>query len=342
MSTQSTISPEPNAALIFETLNAYQKTAALKTAIELDLFTAIGEGAETSEAIAARCKASARGVRILCDYLTVGGFLLKEGGSYKLAQTAAAFLDRRSPANMCAVTRFINSPKIMSAYTDLTEAVRSGTTQQPAGGATQAEFDEWVVFAESMKPLMMLSSEFIAETAVKQGQEPRRVLDIAASHGTFGIAIARRAPQAEITAQDWPNVLKIAEQNARAAGLADRYHLLPGDAFAVDFEDGYDTVLLTNFLHHFDEPTCESLLRKIHGCLTPGGRLFTLEFVPNEDRVSPPIPATFSLTMLSLTPSGDAYTMKQYSGMLERAGFTRNELLQVPKAPQQLIVSARA
>ena len=157
----------------------------------------------------------------------------------------------------------------------------------------------------------------------------------------FGIQAALRAPQAEIVAQDWPNVLQVGEANAHAAGVADRYRLLPGDAFAVDFGSGYDAVLVTNFLHHFDEQTCATLLQKIAGCLNPNGKLLTLGFVPNDDRVSPPIPAMFSMMMLGATGAGDAYTLKQYERMLGEAGFTQNELRQVPNSPEQLIISAK-
>jgi hypothetical protein len=57
--------------MIFEALNAHQRTAALKTAIELGLFRAVGDGEATSAALATRCEASERGIRILCDYLTI-------------------------------------------------------------------------------------------------------------------------------------------------------------------------------------------------------------------------------------------------------------------------------
>jgi ubiquinone/menaquinone biosynthesis C-methylase UbiE len=167
------------------------------------------------------------------------------------------------------------------------------------------------------------------------------VLDIAAGHGLFGIAVAARAPEVEVVAQDWPNVLQVAEENARSAGISQRYRLLPGDAFQVDFGDGHDVVLLTNLLHHFEPPTCVTLLKKVHRCLNPGGRLLTLEFIPNEDGVTPPIAASFSLMMLGLTPAGDAYTMSQHDAMLRAAGFTRNELRQVPQSPQQLILSVK-
>src|SRR5919202_705229 len=89
---------QPSPELFFETMNDYQRTAALKAAIELDLFTAIGEGAHTAEALAQRCETSMRGMRILCDYLVVIGFLTKDENRYGLTPDSAAFLDRNSPS----------------------------------------------------------------------------------------------------------------------------------------------------------------------------------------------------------------------------------------------------
>ena len=190
-------------------------------------------------------------------------------------------------------------------------------------------------------PLMAAAAEFLGDMAVNSGPPPHRVLDIAAGHGLFGIAVARRAPHARIVAIDWANVIEVTRENVRAAGMQDRYEFVLGDAFTVDFGRGYDVVLLTNLLHHFSENECEALLRKIYAAMNAGGRLLTLEFVPNEDRVTPPIPASFSLMMLGLTRAGDAFTMEQHRRMLRSAGFQRSELLQVPHSPEQLILSSK-
>jgi ubiquinone/menaquinone biosynthesis C-methylase UbiE len=168
-----------------------------------------------------------------------------------------------------------------------------------------------------------------------------KVLDIAAGHGLFGIAFATNNPQAEVTAVDWSAVLEVAKENAQRAGVADRYHTNPGSAFDVDFGSGYDLVLLTNFLHHWDTPTNETLLRKIHAALADGGRVATLEFVPNEDRVTPPDSAGFSLIMLMGTPSGDAYTFSQLERMFANAGFSRSTLHPLPPTIQQVVISEK-
>ncbi len=109
----------------------------------------------------------------------------------------------------------------------------------------------------------------------------------------------------------------------------------------MDYGEGYDVVLLTNFLHHFDPPTNEKLLRKVHAALADGGRAVTLEFVPNDDRVSPLGVAGFSLVMLAGTPSGDAYTFAEFDRMFKNAGFSKSEIHELPQVVQQLIVSQK-
>jgi len=327
--------------IIFETLNAYQQTEALKAAIELDLFTAVGEGGGTSAELAERCRASERGIRILCDYLVVIGFLNKGENRYGLTPDSAKFLDRRSPACMATIARFISSPTLTGAFRDVAAAVRKGGTVMSEEGMVAPEHPVWVDFARAMAPMMALPAELIAGLMGANAGEKWKVLDIAAGHGLFGIALAKHNPNAEIVAVDWPNVLDVARENAKAAGVSGRYRTIAGSAFEVDYGSGYNLVLLTNFLHHFDVPTCERLLRKIHAALAPEGRAVAYEFVPDEDRVSPPVAAKFSLMMLGTTPSGDAYTFSEYERMFRNAGFKASELHPLPPTPERVVISRK-
>lgn len=329
----------PTPEIIFEAITAYQKSAALCGAIELDLFTAIAEGATTVPAIAARVQGRERATRILCDYLVVTDFLTKQNGEYGLTEASALFLNRRSPAYLGTVTGFLNSEYLKRANSDFAAVVRKGSTLLGGEGSMDPEHPMWVDFARGMMPMMAPAAEAIAGLIEADKGEPMRVLDIAAGHGVFGVTVARRNPQAEVTAVDWKSVLTVAQENAEAAGVADRFRQLPGSAFDVEFGEGYDVALVTNFFHHFDQPTCVGLMRKIHAALKQGGRAVTLEFVPNEDRVTPPMSAKFPLMMLASTVAGDAYTFAQYDEMFRAAGFRRSELHQPPMTPEQVIVS---
>jgi ubiquinone/menaquinone biosynthesis C-methylase UbiE len=221
------------------------------------------------------------------------------------------------------------------------EAVQKGGTAMEDDGTIGPENPLWVTFARSMAPLMTLASQLIPKLVDPKADRKLKILDIAAGHGLFGIGFARNNPQAEITALDWKGVLEVAKENAQKAGIADRYNTIEGSAFDVDFGSGYDLVLLTNFLHHFDPPTCETLLRKVHAALADGGRAMTLEFIPNDDRVTPPDAAGFSMTMLLSTPSGDAYTFAELEKMLANAGFSRSTLHPLPPTIEQVVISEK-
>src|SRR5436305_699956 len=130
---------QPSPIAIFDAINAYQRSQALKTAVELDLFTAIGEGSGTAAQLAEKCGISERGARSLCDYLATVGFLSKTDGSYGLTVDSGAFLDRRSPAYLGESTRFLLSPMLVDGFTHLTDAVRKGGTAMSEGGTVAPE-----------------------------------------------------------------------------------------------------------------------------------------------------------------------------------------------------------
>ena len=330
----------PTPTRIFNALFAYRLTSALRGAIDLDLFTAIAEGDHTAEAIALRVQGSVRGVRILCDYLTIEGLLEKHGNEYRLAPDSAAFLDRRSPMYLGSAAGFLANPELMHYFDDLAGTVRRGGSSVEEA-STQPENPMWVDFARHMAGIAGFGAEMVAQLLARLNIPVNKVLDIAAGHGMYGVTLGRHHPQAQIVALDWNSVLAVATENASRAALGDRFSKIPGSAFDVEMGSGYDVVLLTNFLHHFDPPTNENLLRKIHRALQPKGRVVIVEFVPNPDRVTPPEAAAFSVTMLATTPNGDAYTFAEYQSMLKNAGFASSELHPLPPTVQQVVIGQR-
>jgi 2-polyprenyl-3-methyl-5-hydroxy-6-metoxy-1,4-benzoquinol methylase len=321
---------------VFETLNAYQQTAALKAAIELDLFTLIGEGENAVSSLAKRVQAPERGIRILCDSLAVMGFLVKAQDRYHPTADSAVFLDKKSQAYVGSATNFLACPLMVEGFRDLATVVRSG---RPLSDFSAVEHPIWVEFARSMAPLLHLPAQ---ETAKLLSHDSElKVLDIAAGHGLFGIIVAHRNPKAKIVALDFPSVLTIAFENATRYGVSDRYALLPGDALEVDLGTGFDAVLVPNLMHSLDRGSNERLLKKINRALSPKGRVIVVEFAPNEDRISPRIPAMFALIMLG-NNQGDAYTVAEHRAMLKGAGFSSCEVHSLGQTPFTAIVAAKS
>ncbi len=184
----------PNPGLVFEMLQAHQRTAALKAAIELDVFRAVGEGPGDVVSIARHCSSSERGIRILCDFLVINGVLVKEDGRYKHTPTSAAFLDPRSPSSLASIATFLANPKMREPYDRLAEIVRTGRTVLPGEGSVEPENPIWVTFAETMAPMMGPLAGPLGAVVLEGNTGPMRVLDIAAGHGLFGVEIAKQNP----------------------------------------------------------------------------------------------------------------------------------------------------
>jgi len=334
MSTHATAAPDPGR--IFEALCAFQQTEALKGAVELDIFTHIANGATSVAELAQRAQTSERGMRILCDYMTIQGFLGKTDGHYSNSPTAQVFLNKRSPAYIGSMATFLAHPRLMECFHDMAGSVRKGGTVSQ--GTLAPEDPVWVEFARAMAPFMMMGSEALAKIVARPG-EAQKVLDISAGHGLYGLMVAKANPSAQIYAADWANVLEVARENAAKFAVTDRFHTIPGSAFDSDLGSGYDVVLVPNFLHHFDPPTCVRLLRKVRGAMKPGATLAIVEFVPNEDRISPPMAAGFSIQMLGGTDAGDAYTFRELSEMATEAGFGESQQQPLAPTPQTLILA---
>lgn len=324
-----------NPGRIHQALTSYQLAQSLKGAIELELFTHIAAGAATAEEIARRCAGTPKGVRVLCDYLTVHGLLTKTGPAYGLAPDTAALLDKNSARYMGQVADFFVHPVMVAKYNDVAALVRQG-------GATDHTLSPnepmWVEFARSMAPMFDLPASIVARKVALPGTAAK-VLDVAAGHGLFGIHVALENPAARVAFQDWDNVLDVARENVARKGIADRSSFLPGSFFDVELGTGFDLILLPNFLHHFDYATTVTVLKKARAALAPGGQVAIVEFVPNDDRVSPPDGALFAMRMLGTTPTGDAYTLAEIDSMLREAGFGPSRAHSLAPAHQQLILA---
>jgi 2-polyprenyl-3-methyl-5-hydroxy-6-metoxy-1,4-benzoquinol methylase len=153
-------------------------------------------------------------------------------------------------------------------------------------------------------------------------------LDVACSHGYYGVNLAKAEPRAHVWGVDWPNVLPITEKNYERNGITDRFSKIPGDMFTTPLGGPYDIAMITNVLHHFSEVTSTQLLRRLCGVLKPGGRIAVTGHTFNEgerpeDRA---LPYLFSQIMLVMTDEGETHSVQTYQRMLTQAGFIKPQV----------------
>lgn len=318
-------------------------TAALKTAIDLEIFTHIAHGDDTAEKIATAKKIPLRSTRILCDALVAFGALTKAKGRYANSPGAQALFVKGSPGYAGGMTAVAANPLIWHELARLTDIVKAGHTLLEDRSAEAEDNPFWQDFARGSRMMAQLAGPAVAETAATMFPDgaPKKILDIACGSGFYGFSALKRFPAARLVSVDWPGVIKHAQANAQQAGVADRVEFRPADIFSHDLGGGYDLVFAVNIYHHFSIEKNLELSRRLHAAAAPGAVLMIVDMVPDESRETSRFALAFALTMLIWTRDGDTYTLSDYRKMLEPAGFRDVKLVSISGPSESQAVFAR-
>jgi len=316
------------------TIRAFQESRAILTALELDLFTAVGAGATADEA-AAKAGTDPRATGMLLNALVAMGLLGKAGGTFCATPVAAQFLAAGGQDDSRQAT--LHQSSLWERWSRLTDAVRGGTAPAFTDGGERGP--EWTgPFIAAMHRIAQERTRMVVAAVGLDGV--KRLLDAGGGSGAYAIAFAQASPEVEVDLLDRPAVLDIAGRHVSEAGLAERVHLRPGDLTTDALGTGYDLVLLSAICHSFDEAVNRDLVRRCREALAPGGRLVVSEFILDENGAGPKFAALFSLNMLVGTKGGASYTEGQITSWMESAGLSDVRRIRLP-GPAHLLVGTR-
>lgn len=305
---------------------SFAPSRVLVTGVQLGVFSHIADGKNTAEAVARAAKSSPRGMRMLLDALVAIHLLSKEDSRYRLSALAAKFLVRGSPDYAGAV---MENDDLTESWRHLAKAVRTGKPVH------RMDIEEPAVkFFPTLVRTLHVMNRAPARRAVEAlgigSAQVLNVVDIACGSGVWGIAVAEADPEARITAQDFPAMLRHTRQYLKRHGVERQYDFLPGDLKTVDFGKArFDLALLGHIVHSEGERSSRNLLRRLYRALRPGGRIAIADMIPNDARTGPPFPVFFALNMLLHTQEGGTYTIAEYARWLMKAGFERVETADV-------------
>ena len=316
---------------LLETIRAFMPSRVILTALELDVFSAIGDG-RSVEKIAKVLRTDHRGTELLLNALASLGLLRKENGVFHNTPQAARFLAEGPPDS--ARQAQLHTVNMWKRWSNLTEAVRTGL---PA--AIERDRKSVGPFIAAMDH--SARGRVRAITQALQLNGTRRMLDLGGGSGVYSIALAKAAPRLHSDLIDLPEVVAIAEQHIREAGLSDRIAARPGDMLTVDLPTGeYNLVLLSSICHMFSPEENSALFARAHAALAPHGRIAIADFIAAPDKASPRSAALFALNMLVATHGGATYSQPEYESWLTGAGFAEVKRLLMP-GPVNLIVATR-
>jgi len=289
---------------LMQAMRGFMESRVLLTALELDLLSACGDGAEAG-AVAAAVGAEPRATGMLLNALAALGVLVKEGERYRCTEAGAALGRERAG--------LMHMAHLWHTWSSLTECVRTGSSNRSGPGPEQVE-----QFIAAMNAHARAATADAVRVVGARGV--RRLLDVGGGPATFAIAFAQAEPGLRAEVLDRPPVVPIAQGHIRAAGLEDRVTAREGDLRTDPFGQGYDLVLVSAICHMLGEDENQDLLDRCVRALAPGGRVAIRELILDPDRAGPPPATLFALNMLVNTERGNTYTEADYRAWLERAG----------------------
>jgi 2-polyprenyl-3-methyl-5-hydroxy-6-metoxy-1,4-benzoquinol methylase len=310
----------PDPGPVMQAMSAFWVSGTFRGAIELDLFSHVSRGADTVEKLAEATRATPRGVRAIADAMASLGFLTKEGDRYANSPVASAFACSDKPTFVAGFSKFLNDPRFAAAFGRVAEAAREGKSVFDKD-AESPDNPLWVTFAETSLPIAMGGALPLPDILASR-RPGLRILDVAAGSGGYGITLAQASEGSTLTFLDWANVAAVAKRHATTLGVGDRVTIRAGSALDRDWGGPYDVVVMGNFLHHFDVPTCVAVAAKAKKALAPEGVFATAEFVADEERKAPGMALFFSVTMLLWSNGGAAYTFSELAKILRDGGFS--------------------
>jgi SAM-dependent methyltransferase len=287
------------------------------SACELDVFTALGEQARTSAAVAADLGANARAMERLMNALCTMGVLRKSGDRFHNAAVASRFLVRGAPDYMDGLMHWVH---LWDSWTTLTPAVRKGASVIES--AVNERGEEWLrAFIAAMHWRACRHAPAVVGALDLAGVT--RVLDVGGGSGAYAMAFVQARSGLLATVLDLPNVLPLTAEYVRRAGFQDRVTLVAGDYDTDDLGRGFDVVFLSAIIHSNSPRGNRELFRKAVLALSPAGQLVVQDFLVDDGRTSPPFAVLFALNMLVGTRDGDTYTESEVREWMLEAGLRR-------------------
>ncbi len=310
----------------------FMPSRAALTALELDVFTAVGTGA-SADAVAQETHTDPRATEMLLNALTSLKLLEKRAHTFFNTPATARFFAEGSRDN--ARGGLMHIAHLWPRWSTLTECVRAGTLVADRGWD-----DGWVRdFIAAMDRNAKERSGAVVKAVGTDGI--KRILDLGGGSAAYSIAFARAIPGLKSEILDLGEVVPLAQENIRKAGLADRITTRVGDMLRDPLGQNYDLILASAICHMFSPQENRKLFQRAHNALAPKGKLVVQDFILEPDKTAPRAAALFSLNMLVGTQAGSSYSEAEYAGWLRDAAFSEVRRLRLP-GPSGLMIAIRA
>ena len=301
----------------------FWNSKALLSAVELDVFTHLGDGARDAAELTERLGLHPRSAVDFLDALVALQVLEREDGLYRNTYDTGLFLDSTKPGYIGGVLQMANS-RLYPFWGSLTEALRSGLPQNEAKqGLDPFESiyqNERVLraFLKSMTGFSLGAAKVIARKF--PWHDYGSVMDIGTAQGALVVEVASTHSHLTAGGFDLPAVRPVFDEYVAQHGLQDRVRFHPGNFLSSGCPSA-DVLVMGHILHDWDLAQKRELIAKCYEALPSGGCLIIYDAIIDDEHRKNAFGLLMSINMLIETPGGFDYTAAQCRAWMAEVGF---------------------
>ena len=163
-----------------------------------------------------------------------------------------------------------------------------------------------------------------------------RVLDVGAGSAVWSLAMIRRDRSSKVTALDWPEVLAVAQQRAKAQQLDSQLDVLAGDVHQVALPPGaFDLAILANITHLETPEGNQHVFKRVYEVLDEQGEAIIIDVFPGSAE-GDLTRILYRLGLALRTEHGQVYSSERLNRQLKEVGFRSCELTMLKSPPHML------
>ena len=311
-----------------DAVSAYRLPRVLLAALELDLFTIVGDRSWTIPCLANEIEVSERGLSILCRNLAAVGVLQKEGANYRNSRLGATALNAGHPAYRGGYLNLIKAH--WADWVRLLESVRSGMPLDhdvPDSPDYRRQFT-WAMHHRTLEIAPAIAAQISLTRA-------KALLDLGGGPGTYAMAFLAKNPRLHATVCDREAALEVAKEIAGTHKARRRLSYLPLDFSKEPIPGMYDVIWYSNVLHIYSPEENQAIFRRALAALNPGGRFIIQDaFLHDRQGLYPMEASLFAVSMLLFTEGGNTYSASETAKWLKGAGFVGVKNLPIKKGTE--------
>jgi hypothetical protein len=300
----------------------HKQSAALRAAIELDLFTRVSEGVSSFSKLAIALDLSELNVQRLVVACAAMGLLVKDETGYKNAPDVERFLVKGKPTYvgpwLLFATHDFEHWKDLKAYLTTSDPPRLLGMYETLTAEMAREY-------HNATYSVGLGAGFLFSKNVDLSRR-RLILDLGGGSGAYCIAAVQRYPHLKAIVMDFEPVTKVASEFIAQWGLQDKISTLAGDFISDPLPQGPDVIIQASNLPQYNQAGLENVMRKGFEALVSGGEYHVVGETVSDEKDGALGPAMWGLHEALFGSLGRAHSEKEVSTYLHNAGFADVEV----------------